>query len=109
VSWWIDAVAGPLVGGWMGLAFVASATHLLPAVGPGDPIAHARQRVSLGRAAAARLVLANAGVALLAVGLPLRIAPLAVGGAIAVAVALGGTAVLLAAAVRVGFRGVPLS
>ena len=101
-SWRIDAVAGPLVGGWMGLAVVASATHLLPAIGPGDPTAHARQRQLLGRAAGPRLALANAGVAGLAVGLPFGLGPPSVGGAVALAAAVGSTAVLLAAAVRIG-------
>ncbi len=61
---------GPLVPGWAGLAVLASATHLVPAVGPGDPAAHARQRQLLGRWAVARLVAADLGVAALALGLP---------------------------------------
>jgi hypothetical protein len=103
-GWWIDAVAGPLVGGWMGLAVLASATHLLPAVGPGDPAAHARQRRLLGRASRARLTLANAGVAAVAVGLPMSVGWLAAAGAIALAAAIGATAVLLAGAVRIGLE-----
>jgi hypothetical protein len=60
---------GPLVLGWVGLTVLASATHLVPAVGPGDPAAHARQRVVLGSWATARLVAADIGIGLLAVGL----------------------------------------
>ena len=60
---------GPLVLGWVGLTVLASATHLVPAIGPGDPAAHARQRTTLGRWSTVRLVAANAGVGLLALGL----------------------------------------
>lgn len=40
----VEAAAGPLVGGWFGLAIIASATDLLSAIGPGDPALHARRR-----------------------------------------------------------------
>ena len=106
-SWAIETVAGPLVAGWMALAVLASATHLLPAVGPGDPAAHARQRQLLGSAAAARLALANGGVAAIAVGLPAAGAPFVQAGAIALAFAMGWTAALLLAAVRIGLTGTP--
>jgi hypothetical protein len=33
-GWSLEPVVGPLVVGWVGLAIVASATHLVPAVGP---------------------------------------------------------------------------
>ena len=35
--------------GWVGQVLVGSWSHLLPAIGPGDPLAHARQRSILGR------------------------------------------------------------
>ena len=101
-AWSVEAVTGPLVAGWMGLAVLGSATHLLPAVGPGDPAAHRRQRALLGRLATARLILANGGVAGLAVGLPLHLAPVATGGAILLALGLGSTALLMAGAIRLG-------
>jgi hypothetical protein len=60
---------GPIVFGWIGLAIVASGSHLVPAIGPGDPPAHARQRATLGRAASLRLGLIDMGVAATSVGL----------------------------------------
>ncbi len=101
-AWSIEAVGAPLVAGWMGLAILGSATHLLPAVGPGDQAAHARQRRLLGRFAMARLAVANGGVAALAVGWPLHEHGLTVGGAILLALGLGSTGALVAAAVVLG-------
>ena len=101
-GWSVDAVAGPLIAGWVGLAIVASATHLLPAIGPGDPAGHARQRRLLGRGATLRLAALNIGVAALAFGLPLGLDPLITGGAVLGALGLGMSAVLLGAAVWMG-------
>lgn len=101
-GWSAVAVAAPLAVGWVGLAIVASATHLLPSVGPGDPPAHARQRRLLGRGATVRLVAANAGAALLAIGLPLPSAPLAAAGLALVTIGIGGTIALLVGAVATG-------
>jgi hypothetical protein len=67
-AWSSRLVAAPLVIGWVTQVLVASWTHLLPAIGPGGPVEHASQRVILGRAAAARLVLLNGGTALTAIG-----------------------------------------
>jgi hypothetical protein len=103
-SWSVEAAAGPLIMGWVGLAIVASATHLLPAVGPGDPSVHARQRQILGRAATVRLAVLNGGVAALAIGLPFGVGTLVTGGAVLDALALGTTAVLLGKGVREGVR-----
>jgi hypothetical protein len=103
-SWSLDAVIAPLVAGWVGLAVLASATHLVPAVGPGDPLAHARQRALLGRFASARLLAANAGTAALAIGLPLRIDGLTIAGAVLIAATLASTAGLLVIAIREGLR-----
>jgi nitrite reductase (NO-forming) len=98
------AILGPMVPGWVGLAVLASASHLVPAVGPGDPAAHARQRQSLGRGAGVRLLTANAGIAALALGLPLGIHALIVAGLVLAGLSLGGTVVLLVAAVATGLR-----
>jgi hypothetical protein len=103
-GWSLELIGGPLVAGWIGLAVVASATHLVPAVGPGDPLAHARQRAILGRAAVLRLASANGGVALLSAGLIVHVDALLLGGIVLVGLALVGSAVLLALAVRVGLR-----
>ena len=102
----IDLLIGPLVMGWMGLAILASATHLVPAVGPGDRHAHSRQRHILGRGAAVRLVGANIGIGAVALGLPWGLHLLVAAGMVAVAVSLGATALLIGAAVTVGLRDV---
>jgi hypothetical protein len=101
-GWSSAAVAAPLVVGWIGMAIVASATHLLPAVGPGDQAAHARQRRVLGRYGAARLVAFNAGVALLTVGLPLDDPTIGGAGLALVAIGLGATVGLLGVAIAIG-------
>lgn len=104
-TWSIEAIGGPLVAGWVGLAILGSATHLLPAVGPGDPAAHGRQRALLGRFAGARLIAADAGVAGLSIGWPLHAEGLLMAGAGLLAVALAATAALLLGAIRLGLSG----
>jgi nitrite reductase (NO-forming) len=103
-GWSVEVLAGPLIVGWVGLAIVASATHLLPAVGPGDPVVHGRQRQLLGRVATFRLVVLDGGILALAVGLPLGLAALGTVGAVLVALGLGVSAVLLGTAVTMGVR-----
>jgi hypothetical protein len=71
-------------------------------VGPGSPSAHARQRAILGRAAGPRLVAGDLGVAGLAIGLPLSLDPLVLGGILLIGLTLGSGAVLLARAVQLG-------
>jgi hypothetical protein len=104
---------GPLALGWVGLTVLASATHLVPAIGPGDPVAHARQRTTLGRWSSARLLTANGGIACLAVGLlPLDASWTSAGGSLLASVglllaglSLGGTTVLVVAAISIGLSG----
>jgi nitrite reductase (NO-forming) len=103
-GWSIEVIAGPLIVGWVGLAILASATHLLPAIGPGNPAIHARQRRLLGRAATVRLALLDAGVTALTVGLTLGPDPLTQVGTVLVTLGLGTTAVLLGTAVVIGIR-----
>lgn len=103
-GWAPDAILGPLVVGWVGLTLVASATHLIPAVGPGDQAAHARQRVILGRAATVRLIAANAGALGLLIGLPLHQGFVSSVGLVLSAIGLGGTALLIGTAVWIGLR-----
>jgi hypothetical protein len=67
-AWSTPLVGAPLVVGWVAQVLVASWTHLLPSIGPGGPVAHARQRAVLGRLATVRLIAYNGGVALLWVG-----------------------------------------
>ncbi len=101
-SWSIDAVIAPLAVGWVGLAILASATHLVPAVGPGDQVAHAKQRQTLGRFSEVRLIAANVGTAALAIGLPLRLDGLVTTGALIVLAALTVTGALIIAAISTG-------
>lgn len=101
-GWSVDDVAGPLIGGWVALTIVASATHLIPAIGPGDPAAHGRQRHLLGRAANARLAVINLGVALVSAGLILGSQTATQVGIVGLAGGLGATAVLIGAAIRMG-------
>jgi hypothetical protein len=96
-------LVGPLLLGWVGLAVLASATHLVPAIGPGDPMAHAAQRILLGTAATGRLVLVNLGIACLAIGLwPGAPDWLAIAGLALSALSLGGTVGLLILAIARG-------
>jgi len=104
-DWSVEAVAGPLVGGWIALTIMASATHLIPAIGPGDPRAHGRQRQLLGRASTLRLAIINFGVAVLSVGLLTGIGALDLAGFVGVASGLGATAVLIGTAIRIGIKG----
>jgi hypothetical protein len=62
-AWSIETVGPPLLGGWLALALLGSVAHLVPSIGPGGPVRHARQRDLLGRAALARLALLDGGVA----------------------------------------------
>lgn len=102
--WAVDVFIGPLAAGWIGFAFLASATHLVPAVGPGDYVAHAQQRQILGTAAAVRLATADSGVAAISVGLPFGISGLAAAGVVLLCLTLAATAILLARAVWIGLH-----
>ena len=108
-AWSTALVVGPLVVGWVATTIVASATHLLPAVGPGGPADHARQRRLLGSVAVSRLVTLNGGVAALTVGTALDVAWIRFGGAIAIASALAVSVGLLAGAVVLGARRWPVA
>ena len=101
-GWAIDLVAAPLVIGFVLQVLVGSWTHLLPAVGPGDQPLHARQRTALAIAANARLAALNAGVGLLAIGLPGGLTPLVAAGGLAAAGALSAGVGLFARALLVG-------
>jgi nitrite reductase (NO-forming) len=103
-GWRIDLVAIPLVGGWVGLAVVASASHLLPSVGPGDQAEHARQRTVLGQGGTARLVALDLGlVAWFAGGIAGSVALLTIGLTVT-GIGFGSTLALLGRAIAVGVR-----
>ena len=97
-----EALVTPFVAGWMGLAVLASATHLVPSIGPGGPHAHGRQRVLLGRGGRARLLAADAGIGALALGHPMAVEPLTVAGLALLLAALGSTTALIGLAVISG-------
>jgi hypothetical protein len=111
-GWDSGVVAGPLALGWAAQALVGSWSHLVPAVGPGSPEVHARQRAVLGRWATPRLVLTQVGVALVTVGVPLGEGRLVELGLVLVGVSAIAAVALLALAlapvVRGASRGVAL-
>jgi hypothetical protein len=101
-AWSTQLLGAPLAVGWIAQVLMASWTHLVPSIGPGGPVEHARQRVILGRVATVRLLALNAGVVLLAVGWPMGLASLAGAGAALAGAALLTTVVLTVGALRVG-------
>lgn len=101
-AWDVAMVAPALAMGWVGQVLIGSWTHLLPAIGPGDPVAHARQRTILGTAAAARLAGLNGGVAAATIGIAVDVPTLTAGGLlVATASVIAALAVFVAAA-RIG-------
>jgi nitrite reductase (NO-forming) len=100
-AWSLERVLGPLVVGCVVGTLVGAWSHLVPSVGPGDAVRHAAQRRVLGRWPVARLVLLNAGAALVLLGALAALPAVAWAGvalsALAVAVAL---ALLVLAATR---------
>lgn len=97
-AWSIGRVAVPLAVGFVGQALVGSWTHLVPAIGPGDQAAHARQRAGLGRLATARLVAVNGGALVASVG-AVVVGPTADIGALLLWAGLAVTAIGLATSV----------
>jgi nitrite reductase (NO-forming) len=79
-GWSLGALAMPLVFGWAVQVLVGSWTHLLPAVAVTLPERRAAMRATLGRAATARLVAWNLGVAVAWGGLAAQTLPLALAG-----------------------------
>ena len=67
-AWSLAVIGIPLALGWTVQVLVGAWTHLVPAIGPGDPAVHAPQRRILGRWGRLRFASWNGGVALLIVG-----------------------------------------
>jgi nitrite reductase (NO-forming) len=101
-AWDLGPVAPALVVGWVVQVLVGSWSHLMPSIGPGDPVAHARQRRILGRAATARILVLQAGVGLASAGAIVGSPSLAAAGTALWATSLVASVVLFAAAARVG-------
>lgn len=99
-GWGLQALAIPLVAGWVLQVLAGAWTHLLPAVASTQPDVRARQRAVLGRGAVARFAAWNVGVLAAWLGLGSGSLPLAMAGvgafasAALVAVGLVGWALL---------------
>jgi nitrite reductase (NO-forming) len=74
-GWSLPGLVGPLLIGGIAQILVGAMSHLLPAIGPGDPLRHAWQRRLLGRAATVRLGAINVGAALVTIGLGMGTGP----------------------------------
>ncbi len=107
-AWSVGAMAVPLIGGWALQELVGAWGHLLPAVGPGDMAAKARQRDVLSRWGSLRIVAWNLGVLLLWTGLGLGIGPLIAAGGLLLGGALVTAIGLLVAALLVGRSSSPV-
>lgn len=100
-AWSISMVGPALVGGWLSLAIVGALAHLLPSIGPGGPVRHARQRAILAKASGTRLALLDAGVAAGVAGAATGAGDLLLAGTVAGGVGLSATIALVAAAILV--------
>jgi len=100
-GWSIEIVAAPLVVGFVVQVLVGSWTHLVPAIGPGDPRVHLRQRSILGAGSVPRFVALNLGAIAMALGLPSGVSALVLLGASLAGAALVAALGLLARAVLV--------
>lgn len=64
-GWRLSDLVAPVVVGFVAQVLAGSLSFLVPAISPGPPERHARQRGRLGRLAGVRLIGLNAGVAVL--------------------------------------------
>lgn len=103
-GWTLGALAVPLIGGWALQELVGASGHLLPAVGPGDMAAKARQRLMVSRWGLARVTAWNVGLALLWPGVAFGIPALVSAGAVLFGAAAASALVLLVGALAVGLR-----
>jgi hypothetical protein len=102
-GWSIGLLAVPVIGGWALQELVGAWGHLLPAVGPGDMAAKARQRDLLSRRGGVRVIGWNAGLLVLWVGFGLGVPVLIAAGAIIFGAAAATALVLLARALLVSW------
>ncbi|MHB8459653.1 MAG: hypothetical protein ACYDAK_05550 [Candidatus Limnocylindrales bacterium] len=103
-AWSIDPLVGPIVVGWVVQVILGSATHLVPAIGPGDPATHGRQRAILGLLSRTRLASLQVGTLLLTIG-GLGNVPGSTIAGVAIVAAVGATTIVLVAlAVLAGLR-----
>jgi hypothetical protein len=97
-AWSLPLAGGPLVIGWVLQVLVGSWSHLIPALGPGDPLARAVRRDRLGRAATTRFAAFNAGVLLAWLGLAADVPTMTAAGATVLGLALAASVGLAATA-----------
>jgi nitrite reductase (NO-forming) len=95
-GWSLTVLVLPLGLGWAAQILVGSWSHLVPAVGPGSPQQHARQRTILGTYGRWRVAALNVGLALAVVGQYLAL-PLIAQAGIVLTLASGALAVALLA------------
>jgi hypothetical protein len=100
-GWSLAPLVAPLGVGWVAQVLIGAWSHLVPAVGPGTPPQHARQRQLLGLAATPRLLLANGGVAAVVVGSALGVPILEMGGMLAIVGAGVAALAMIAAALAI--------
>lgn len=105
-AWSLSGLAAPLIVGWVAQVLIGAWSHLLPAIGPGDLAAHARQRTLLARAAAPRLVALNVGVLLVVLSEPLGWRAANLFGILLVAAAILGSLASFVMALKIGSPGV---
>lgn len=105
-GWDLPLLLAPLALGWAAQVLIGSWSHLVPAIGPGSPIVHARQRHLLGLGATVRSITWQVAVALLAVGLPTGWGvPLVVGGVALFVLVAVATGLLVASLARLRGQG----
>lgn len=100
-AWNLAPLAAPLGIGWVAQVLIGAWSHLVPAVGPGSPEQHARQRAILGRAGSFRLAMVNLGAGAIVAGGAFSIQSLELAGLAAVLIAGVIAVVLLATALAV--------
>jgi hypothetical protein len=105
-AWSLDRLVAPLVVGGVVQVLIGAWSHLLPAIGPGEMVAHARQRTLLARAAVPRLVALNVGVLLVVLGEPLGSSAANLLGILLVVAAILGSLASFVMASKIGQPGV---
>lgn len=105
-GWSFAPIAAPLIAGLTVQVLIGAWSHLVPAIGPGHPAAHARRRAVLGTLGRARLIAWNGSVGVLTVAVLIGLREAIIGAAALLAALAAVALVLLAnATVRVGSHG----
>lgn len=102
-GWSFATIAAPLIAGFTVQVLIGAWSHLVPAIGPGHPTAHARRRALLGALGRARLVAWNGSVAVLTVAVLMGVGDV-INAAVALLAALAAISLALLAIATVRFR-----